>query len=104
MNFFYLKLQLIFFFSSEKVKKKKDLLEKNMFIREYLGIVLLEDKMRKDHLRWHKHRRHLDTIVKRSKMINVSSMRIDIRWLKKILVKTINKKLSILNLFTYLNN
>ena len=60
--------------------------------------------MRENHLRWYKHMltRYLDAVIKRGEIINVSGMRRNRGRLKKTLMKTINKDLSILNVTQYM--
>ena len=82
-----------------KKKYKKDIL-----IREQLGIILIENKIRKNRLRWYENvlRRHPDVIVRKCIITNVSGIRRDKEKSKKILIKFINKDLSILNLTKYI--
>lgn len=56
-----------------------------------LGIILIDNKMRKNHLRLYEHmlRKHLKTIVLRDEIIN---FRTNNERPKKILIKIINKK------------
>lgn len=70
----------------------------NIFICEQLGIVLIEDKMKQIRLKWCGHvlKRTIDTVVRRSKMINVNDKR-SRRRPKKILIETIYKDLNTLN-------
>ena len=74
--------------------------KRNTFIREQLGIISIENKMRKNRLRQYEHmlRKPPDAVVRISEMINISDTKKDRRRPKKILIETINKDISTLNL------
>ena len=74
---------------------------KNIFICKQLGIILIEDKMRENRLRWYEHvlMRPTNMIVRKDKMILIETKK---RMIQKFLIETINKDLNLLNLIKHM--